>query len=79
LSDSATSDGSSWGGSQLEKAEQSYLRYGRWSLLLSWVPIIGDPLTVVAGVMREPFWSFLLIVTLARALSRSLNATLECE
>ncbi|MBI6601051.1 YqaA family protein [Pseudomonas sp. S4_EA_1b] len=52
--------------SKLEKAQQSYLRYGRWSLLLSWVPIIGDPLTVVAGVMREPFWSFLLIVILAK-------------
>ena len=52
--------------SKLEKAQQSYLRYGRWSLLLSWVPIIGDPLTVVAGVMREPLWSFLLIVTLAK-------------
>lgn len=52
--------------SKLEKAQQSYLRYGRWSLLLSWVPIIGDPLTGVAGVMREPFWSFLLIVTMAK-------------
>ncbi|MGX9761283.1 YqaA family protein [Pseudomonas shahriarae] len=52
--------------SKLEKAQQSYLRYGRWSLLLSWVPIVGDPLTVVAGVMREPLWSFLLIVTLAK-------------
>ncbi len=52
--------------SKLEKAQQSYLRYGRWSLLLSWAPIIGDPLTVVAGVMREPLWSFLLIVTLAK-------------
>ena len=54
--------------SKLEKAQQSYLRYGRWSLLLSWVPIIGDPLTVVAGVMREPLWSFLLIVTLAKGM-----------
>lgn len=52
--------------SKLEKTQQSYLRFGRWSLLLSWVPIIGDPLTVVAGVMREPLWSFLLIVTLAK-------------
>ena len=41
-------------------------RYGRWTLLLSWVPIIGDPLTLVAGVMREPLWSFLLIVSLAK-------------
>ena len=51
---------------QLAKAQDSYHRYGRWTLLLSWVPIIGDPLTLVAGVMREPRWSFLLIVTLAK-------------
>ncbi|TIV08581.1 MAG: DedA family protein, partial [Mesorhizobium sp.] len=41
-------------------------RYGRWSLLLSWMPIIGDPLTVVAGVLREPLWSFVAIVALAK-------------
>ena len=51
---------------QLEKAQRSYHRFGRWSLLLSWVPIIGDPLTVVAGTLREPLWSFLLLVTLAK-------------
>ena len=43
-----------------------YRKYGRWSLLLSWVPIIGDPLTVAAGVMREPFPVFLAIVTIAK-------------
>ncbi|MDX5299326.1 MAG: DedA family protein [Gammaproteobacteria bacterium] len=52
---------------KLERAQQAYHRYGRWSLLLSWVPIIGDPLTVIAGTLREPFWSFLLIVFLAKA------------
>jgi membrane protein YqaA with SNARE-associated domain len=41
---------------KLEKAQQAYHRFGRWSLLLSWVLIIGDPLTVVAGVLREPLW-----------------------
>ncbi len=51
----------------LEKARVHYQRYGHWSLLLSWVPIIGDPLTLVAGVMREPVWRFLLIVTVAKA------------
>jgi membrane protein YqaA with SNARE-associated domain len=51
----------------LHNAQRAYQRYGRWSLLLSWVPIIGDPLTLVAGVMREPLWRFLLIVTLAKA------------
>ncbi|MBF6039031.1 DedA family protein [Pseudomonas sp. P154a] len=51
----------------LEQARQHYQRYGHWSLLLSWVPIIGDPLTLVAGVMREPLGRFLLMVTLAKA------------
>ena len=51
---------------QLAKAEQHYQRYGRWSLLLSWMPVIGDPLTVIAGVLREPLWRFLLVVTVAK-------------
>lgn len=51
---------------KLEKAQTFYQRYGYWSLLLSWVPIIGDPITLVAGVMREPLWRFLLLVTLAK-------------
>ncbi|RUY32886.1 DedA family protein, partial [Mesorhizobium sp. M7A.F.Ca.US.001.04.1.1] len=50
-----------------DRAAARYRRYGRWSLLLSWVPIIGDPLTVVAGVLREPLWSFVAIVTIAKA------------
>lgn len=50
----------------LEKARGHYQRYGHWSLLLSWVPVIGDPLTLVAGVMREPLGRFLVIVTLAK-------------
>lgn len=50
----------------LERSKAWYARYGRWSLLLSWAPVIGDPLTVVAGVLREPLWSFLLLVTLAK-------------
>jgi len=52
--------------SKLEKAQDFYQRYGYWSLLLSWVPIIGDPITLVAGVMREPLWRFTLLVTLAK-------------
>ncbi|MBD8203053.1 YqaA family protein [Pseudomonas viridiflava] len=51
---------------QLEKAQRFYLKYGYWSLLLSWVPLIGDPLTLIAGVLREPLWRFVLIVTVAK-------------
>ncbi|TIO07824.1 YqaA family protein [Mesorhizobium sp.] len=50
----------------LNRATAWYRRYGRWSLLLSWMPIVGDPLTVVAGVLREPLWSFVAIVALAK-------------
>ena len=51
---------------QLESAERWYQRYGRWSLLLSWMPIIGDPLTLVAGILGEPLWRFTLLVSLAK-------------
>jgi membrane protein YqaA with SNARE-associated domain len=50
----------------LARAEGWYRRWGRWSLLLSWVPIIGDPLTVAAGVLREPLLPFLALVSLAK-------------
>ena len=52
---------------RLQQAQGWYARYGRWSLLLSWMPVIGDPLTLVAGVMRERLWIFVAIVTLAKA------------
>lgn len=51
---------------QLERAQDWYQRHGRWSLLLSWLPIVGDPLTLVAGVLREPFWRFTLLVSIAK-------------
>jgi membrane protein YqaA with SNARE-associated domain len=58
----------------LERATIWYGRYGKWSLLLSWLPIVGDPLTVVAGVLKEPFGMFLLLVTIAKV-SRYLALT----
>lgn len=50
----------------LDRAVAWYQKYGRWSLLLSWVPIIGDPLTVAAGVMREKLPIFILLVSIAK-------------
>lgn len=58
----------------LARAEVWYRLYGRGSLLLCWVPIIGDPLTVIAGVLREPLWSFVVLVGLAK-ISRYLALT----
>ncbi|QKV18470.1 YqaA family protein [Oricola thermophila] len=51
---------------QLERAARWYSRWGRWSLLLSWMPVGGDALTVVAGVLREPLPSFLALVAIAK-------------
>ncbi|MFT4173072.1 MAG: YqaA family protein [Rhodocyclaceae bacterium] len=51
---------------RLSWAQAQYRRHGRWLLLASWVPIIGDPITVVAGLMRESFGVFVLLVALAK-------------
>lgn len=56
------------GAAQLDRAQHWYRRYGRWSLLLSWLPVVGDPLTLVAGMLRESLWVFLLLVGLAKGL-----------
>ena len=48
------------------KAEKIYQKYGFWSLLLSWTPVIGDPITLIAGLMKENFWRFLLMVSIAK-------------
>lgn len=51
---------------RLAQATDWYHRWGFWSLLGAWVPIIGDPMTLVAGILREPFWRFILIVSFAK-------------
>lgn len=45
------------------RAEQRFTKYGLASLLLAWMPIIGDPITVVAGILRVRFLWFVLLVT----------------
>lgn len=51
---------------QMQKAQRSYQKYGYWSLLLSWVPMLGDPITLIAGLLKENFARFLLIVSIAK-------------
>ncbi len=50
-----------------ERAQDWFARYGVWSLLLSWLPFVGDPLTVIAGVLRVKIWTFLILVTIGKA------------
>ncbi len=51
---------------KMDKARGFFGKYGGWTLLLSWVPIIGDPLTFIAGVLRYDFKWFTLIVAVAK-------------
>ncbi len=51
---------------QIAKGEIYFKKYGIWSLLLAWVPIIGDPLTIVAGILRVKFFTFLLLVSISK-------------
>lgn len=47
---------------QFTRAETAFNRYGLWSLLFAWLPIVGDPLTLIAGALRVRFWPFLMLV-----------------
>ena len=51
---------------QIAKSEMYFKKYGIWSLLLAWVPIIGDPLTVIAGILGVNFFTFLLLVSISK-------------
>lgn len=55
------------GPAMIDRATDWYERWGFWSLLLAWAPIIGDPLTLVAGILRVNVVVFLVLVTLGKA------------
>ena len=44
----------------------SGLKYGKWSLLLSWLPFVGDGLTLIAGVLKVPLFEFIILVTICQ-------------
>lgn len=52
---------------KFERYQQWYQKWGVWSLLLSWMPIIGDPLIVLAGVARTWLVVFVPVVLVAKA------------
>lgn len=52
----------------LLNAQVWFKRWGSWSVLLAWVPLIGDPITMIAGVLRMNFWVFLVLVSLSKTL-----------
>ncbi len=56
---------------KIDKYSRFYQKWGVWSLLLAWMPIIGDPLTIIAGMFKTNIWLFLTLVTIGK-LSRYL-------
>jgi len=53
---------------QIERAQNWFQHYGFWTLLFAWVPLGGDALTLIAGIMRVRFWLFILLVGLGKGL-----------
>ena len=51
---------------RLKKSEYYFQKYGLWSLLLSWVPIIGDPITLFAGILNVRFQIFVILVSISK-------------
>jgi membrane protein YqaA with SNARE-associated domain len=50
------------GDREMGRAERLYEKYGSWSLLFSWLPVIGDPLCLVGGILKVHFARFSLLV-----------------
>jgi len=51
---------------QIENSSKWFSKFGKWSLLFAWVPIIGDPLTLVAGLLRVRFLDFIILVAFGK-------------
>ena len=61
------------------RAGQLFNRYGSWCLLLSWLPVVGDPLCLLAGVMRIGFGRFVMLVTTGKVARYALVAWATVE
>ena len=51
---------------QIENSSKWFSKFGKWSLLFAWVPILGDPLTLVAGLLRVRFLDFIILVAIGK-------------
>ena len=51
---------------ELVRAEHRFVKYGVFSLCFAWVPIIGDPLTFIAGILRINLWLFVILVAVGK-------------
>ena len=51
---------------KIDKGSEIFNKYGKWSLLFSWLPLVGDPITFVAGTLRFPLIPFLILVSIGK-------------
>jgi membrane protein YqaA with SNARE-associated domain len=51
---------------QIERSSKWFSKFGKWSLLFAWLPIVGDPLTFVAGLLRIRFLDFIILVAIGK-------------
>lgn len=58
------------------RAQHWFRRFGSWALLFSWLPVVGDPLCLVAGSLKHRFDSFVLLVSLGKTARYTLVAFL---
>jgi len=64
---------------QQQRAERWFNRYGSWALLLSWLPIVGDPLCLVSGSLKTPLVRFAILVTTGKGLRYTTVALLTLQ
>ena len=50
----------------ITRGNKIFTKYGKWSLLFSWVPFIGDPITFAAGTLRYPLIPFMVLVSIGK-------------
>ncbi len=53
---------------KMQRAHAHFEKWGGWVLLLSWMPVVGDPLTFAAGILKYNMYSFFIIVAVAKGL-----------
>ena len=51
---------------QIERSSKWFRKFGKWALLFAWVPVLGDPLTLVAGILRVKFIDFIILVAIGK-------------
>lgn len=52
---------------KLDRAKRWFEKRGVWTLVLAWVPLVGDGLTFLAGMMKTPLWLFICLVSIGKA------------